>query len=69
MPEFEVFPRKWHAFMYLFLQVMFCNLLECLGVKLKMQIHNQVSPSENINKSDAMLINHNDSYYYASDVL
>jgi len=48
---------------------MFCNLLECLGVKLKMQIHNQVSPCENINKSDAMLINHNDSYYYASDVL
>lgn len=55
--------------MYLFLQVTFCNLLECLRVNLKMQIHYWVSPRGNINKSDAMLINHNDCYYYALDVL
>lgn len=69
MSEFEVCPRKWHEFMYLFLQVTFCNLLEFLRVKLKMQIHYWVSPRGNINKSDAMLINHNDCYYYALDVL
>lgn len=55
--------------MYLFLQVTFCNLLECLGVKLKMQIYNCACPRGDISKSDAMLINHNDCYYYALDVL
>lgn len=34
-----------------------------------MQIHNCAYPKGSINKSDAIVINHNDCYYHALEVL